>query len=107
VKIRNEKMNLDKILGYMLLFFGLSIILFSIISAFSTFTGSKKPPELFRLEKSSQTISIGGIEIPGMELIPVEYLNLTGNLMFYFLLMWLLISAGGKIASIGVGMIKK
>lgn len=100
-------MNPDKIFGYILLLFGLGIILFSIVSAFSTFTGSKKPPELFRLEKSSQTVSIGGIEIPGMEIIPMEYLNLGGNLMFYFLLMWLLISAGGKIAFIGVGMIKK
>jgi hypothetical protein len=100
-------MNPDKIIGYVLLLLGLGIILFSIFSAFSTFTGSKEPPELFRLEKSTQPISLGGVEIPGMELIPVEYFNISGNLMFHFLLMWLLICGGGRIASIGVSMIKK
>lgn len=101
------KMNPEKIIGYILLFIGLGIILFSIVSAFSVFTGSKRPPELFKLEKSSQPVSVGGVEIPSMEIIPVDYLNLSGNLMFYLLFMWLLISAGGKIASIGVSMIKE
>ena len=100
-------MNHDKIIGYILLFIGLCIILFAIVSAFSVFTGSKKPPELFKIKKSSEPVSIGGIEIPGMEIIPVDYLNLSGNLLFYLLFMWLLLSAGGKIASIGVNMTKE
>ncbi|MEA3255577.1 MAG: hypothetical protein U9Q22_07055 [Candidatus Altiarchaeota archaeon] len=101
-------MNCDRIVGYLLLFLGLSIILASVITAFSTFTGSKKPPDIFKLEKSTQPISIpGGMQIPNMEIVPTGYFNLSGNLMACFLLTWLLISAGGKIASIGVSMIKK
>ena len=100
-------MNFDRIIGYVLLLLGLGIIMFSIFSAFSTFTGSKEPPKLLNIKKSSQPISFGGMEIPNMEVIPVEYFNTSGNFMFHFLMMWLLISAGGKISGIGVSMIKK
>lgn len=101
-------MNFNRILGYMLLSLGLSIILLSMISAFSVFTGSKNPPELFKLEKSSQPISLpGGMQIPDMEIIPPGYFNLSGNLMACFLLTWLLMCGGGRVAAIGVSMIKQ
>ncbi|MBN2250656.1 MAG: hypothetical protein JW724_01095 [Candidatus Altiarchaeota archaeon] len=100
-------MNPEKTIGYVLLLIGLGIISFSIFSAFAIFGGEKSPPELFKLEKSEKPLTIAGIEIPGLELVPAEYLNLSGNLMFFLLFMWLLISAGGRISSIGVSMIKK
>ncbi len=98
-------MNSEKTVGYLLLVTGLGIIIFSIFSASQIFSGSKSPPALFHIEKSTQPITIGGMQIPGLEFIPIDYLNLSGNLTFFLLFMWLLLSAGGRIASIGIGMI--
>jgi hypothetical protein len=98
-------MNSEKVVGYLLIVVGLGIIFFALFTASQIFSGSKSPPALFRMEKSSKPISIGGVEMPGLEFIPIEYLNLSGNLTFFLLFMWLLLSAGGRVASIGVGMI--
>jgi len=98
-------MDTERLIGYVLLSFGLGIIFFSIFSALPVFSGTKSPPQIFRLEKSTKPLSIGGMEIPGLELIPVDYLNLSGNLMFFILFLWFLVTAGGKIAAIGVSML--
>ena len=98
-------MDSDKAVGYILLLIGLGIIFFAIFSAFSVFNGSKTPPQLFNIVKSSEPITVGGMQIPGMEFIPTAYLNQSGNLTFFMLFMFFLLSAGGRIASIGISML--
>ncbi len=98
-------MDSDKAIGYILLIIGLVIISFAIFSALSVFNGSKAPPQLLNVVKSSDPITVGGMQIPGMEIIPTAYLNQSGNLTFFMLFMFFLVSAGGRISSIGISMI--
>jgi len=93
-------MDPDKTIGYALLFIGLGTILFAIFSSFSVFNG-RSPPQVLNTEKSTESFTINGQELPGMELIPTDYLDQSGNLMFFMLFMFFLVSAGGKISSIG------
>lgn len=92
-------------MGYALVLAGLGIIFFAIFSTFSVYNGSKAPPQLLKIEKSTDPLTIGGMEIPGMELIPTAYLNQSGNLTFFMLFMFFLLSAGGRIASVGISML--
>jgi hypothetical protein len=98
-------MDPDKTIGYALLMIGLGIIFFAIFSSFSVFNG-KTPPQIFNIEQSAKPITMNGQEFPSMELIPSGYLNQSGNLTFFMLFMFFLVSAGGKISSIGVSMIQ-
>jgi hypothetical protein len=97
-------MESEKTIGYALLMIGLGIIFFSIFSSFSIFNG-KTPPRIFNIQQSTKPITMNGQELPSMELIPSEYLNQSGNLTFFMLFMFFLVSAGGKISSIGVSMV--
>lgn len=91
-------------MGYALILAGLGIVFFAIFSTFSVFNGSKTPPQLLRIEKSSDPITVSGMQI-GMDLIPTEYFNQTGNYTFFMLFMFFLLSAGGRISSLGVSML--
>jgi hypothetical protein len=97
-------MDSDKTIGYALLMLGLGIIFFAIFSSFSVFNG-KVPPKIFNIQQSTKPITMNGQELSSMELVPSEYLNQSGNLTFFMLFMFFLVSAGGKICSIGVSMI--
>lgn len=98
-------MDSDKTIGYALLFLGIGIIFFSIFSSFSVFNG-RSPPQIFNLEKENAGPTVvNGQEISSMEFIPLDYLNQSGNLTFFMLFMFFLVSAGGKISSIGVSMV--
>ena len=97
-------MESDKTIGYGLLLLGLGIIFFAIFSSFSVFNG-KTPPQIFNVEPSTKPVTVSGQEMPNMELIPTDYLNQSGNLTFFMLFMFFLVSAGGKISSIGVSML--
>ncbi len=97
-------METDKRLGYALLIVGLGIIFFAMFSSFSVFNG-KAPPHIFTIQKSTESVTVKGQEIASMEIIPTEYLNQSGDLTFFMLFMFFLVSAGGKISSIGVSMI--
>ena len=97
-------MDSDKRIAYGLLVLGLGIIFFAIFSSFSVFNG-KTPPHLFNIQRTSEQITVKGQEIPSMEVIPTEYLNQSGDLTFFMLFMFFLVSAGGKISGIGVNML--
>ena len=97
-------MDSDKTIGYALLMIGLGIIFFAIFSAFSVFNG-KTPPQIINIQHSTKPITMNGQELPSMEIIPTEYLNQSGNITFFILFMFFLVSAGGKISSIGVSML--
>jgi hypothetical protein len=97
-------MDSDKTIGYALLMIGLGIIFFSIFSSFSIFNG-KTPPQIFNIESSTKPVIVNGQELPSMELVPADYLNQSGNLTFFMLFMFFLVSAGGKISSIGVSIL--
>jgi hypothetical protein len=83
-------------------------MLTSLIMVFYVFTGAMKPPALFKIQKqNTETTSIAGIIMPSIEVLPPEYLNLSGNLSFYMAFMFFIAYVGGKISNIGVSMTKE
>jgi hypothetical protein len=100
-------MESEKALGYVLLFLGVAMMLSSLLMVFGVFTGATKPPALFNIQKQNNAATtIAGINLPSIEVLPVEYLNLSGNLSFYLAFMFFVAYMGGKISNIGVSMTK-
>lgn len=92
----------EKIIGYALLILGVILLLFSIFEMFNVFYGNAAPPKLFELQDVS--LSLGGVG--SASLISGEQLSQLPNLLCWFILMGFLLLAGGKIASLGVNMVK-
>lgn len=101
------KVNYDKVIGYVLLVAGLCLIIYSAHLAYSTFTGAKSPPEIFELKDVPSVVPTDQTQMPEVNVFPPSFLNQMGNLSVYSLLIMLLMMAGGKIADLGIKMIKK
>ena len=93
----------DKIIGYALLTLGVILLLFSIFEMVDVYTGNAAPPNLFNMSDVSLPTDQSGTTIT---LIHGAQLSQLPNLFFWFILMGFLLFAGGKIASLGVSMIK-
>ena len=97
------KMKDEKIVGYVLLAIGVILIFFSIYQMMNVFTGASPPPSLF---------SFSDIYFPGPEgrntlMISGKELNKLAAMAFWYLLMFFIMWAGGKIASLGVNLIRE
>lgn len=124
----NKKINFEKTIGYVLLLAGLTMIFMAVFLIFNVLTGKTKPPSV--VSYSLPPIELGGLnsqlQIPeGLQLpegfqlpeatptsagkfqIPNELINDSINTGFYFLLMSFIVSAGYKVAGIGVKLIKE
>jgi hypothetical protein len=98
------KMKDEKIVGYVLLAVGLVLIFFSIFQMVQVFGGANPPPNLFNfsdirfpLPEQDEMVTV----MSGEELSKIADLSMWYLLMFF--VMW----AGGKIASLGVNLIKE
>jgi|WetSurMetagenome_2_1015567.scaffolds.fasta_scaffold159101_3 hypothetical protein len=96
--LRNEK-----IVGYALLFLGITLLLFSIFEMFNVYYGNATAPKLFELQDISLSM---GQSSTGVSLIQGTQLSQIADLLCWFLLMGFVLFGGGKIASLGVNMIK-
>jgi hypothetical protein len=92
----------EKIIGYALLLLGVILLLFSIVEMVTVYYGYAPPPKLFNL----QDISLPGDNGSNISLIQGTQASQLPNLFFWFLLMGFVLLAGGKIASLGISMIK-
>jgi len=99
-------MDYEKRSGYALLASGLFLILVSLLAAFLVFSGAISPPRLFAIQKPEGTISIAGIELPAMDIVPVDYMNQSANLTFFLLFMFFAASVGGRISMLGIALLK-
>ncbi len=111
-----------KILGYILLSIGISIIIYSGVSVYLVFTGSFEPFELFRfagisldpakflggdISSPNQAILQGQeIGIQKTELIPSEMLNQPTNIIAHVVLMGFMAMVGFRLASIGAMLVR-
>ncbi len=93
----------EKIIGYILLTLGVILLLFSIFEMINVYTGNASPPNLFNLSDISLPTGQGGTNV---SVIQGAQLSQLPNLFFWFILMGFVLFAGGKIASLGVSMIK-
>jgi len=98
------KMKDEKIVGYVLLAIGVAMIFFSVYLMVQVFTGASPPPNLFNFsdisfsmpEQAEETLLISG-----------EELNKLAAMVFWYMLMFFIMWSGGKIASLGVNMIRE
>jgi len=98
------KMKDEKIVGYVLLAIGIAMIFFSVYQMVQVFTGASPPPNLFNF--SDIRLTMPG-ETESSLLISGEELNKLAAMVFWYMLMFFIMYAGGKIASLGVNMIRE
>ena len=113
----NVKKDIDqKIVGYALLIVGLCIMGYSIFSVFSVFGGGNVPFEILVSETgdADQNLSQGDIDIANMSISDIN-LNLEQvitplypmfNLTIWLAIAFFLVIAGGRVASLGIKMLK-
>jgi len=94
------KLNLKngRTVGYVLLAVGLIVIFFSVFEMIFVFTGSSAPPKLFNFSDIS---SNGTLVISGQDM------NKAAGMAVWFVLMAFIMWAGGKIASLGVNLLRE
>jgi hypothetical protein len=98
------KMKDEKIVGYILLAIGIAMIFLSVYLMVQVFTGASLPPNLFNF--SDIHLTMPG-ETESSLLISGEELNKLVAMVFWYLLMFFIMYAGGKIASLGVNLIRE
>lgn len=102
-------MNINKVVGYILLTIGLLLIILPLWQTYNIFTGKAVPAQVFvkpiTLQANQQ---VGAYDIQGqiqnalIKTLPIDFIDNTLNLSAWLLLMWIFIYGGGKIAEIGV-----
>ena len=106
-------MEANKILGYVLLLIGLLLIILPLWQTYNIFTGKAVASQVFirpTVLKVNQNVGVldiqGQIQNALIRVIPIDFVDNTLNLVTWLALMWILIYGGGKIADIGVKMLK-
>jgi hypothetical protein len=92
----------DKIIGYILLALGIVLLFFSVYEMMDVYTGHSTPPQLISLSDISLSIQDGNATV-----IEGAQLSQLPNLLFWFILNGFILLAGGKIAQVGVNMVKE
>jgi hypothetical protein len=92
----------EKTIGYVLLGIGVMFLIFSIVEMLMVYSGIAPPPNLITLSDITTTATDGS----NVTLIGGAQLSQLPNLFFWFVLMFFVLFAGGKIASLGVNMVK-
>jgi len=103
----------NKIIGYILLIIGVLLIAGPLWQTYNIFTGKTQPAQIFAKPVSltaDKNIAVtdiqGQLQNAVAKAIPIDSINNTLNLASWLLFMWILIYGGGKIADIGVKLIK-
>lgn len=106
-------MNINKILGYVLLGIGLLLIVLPLFQTYNIFTAKSLPPELFSAPKmqASQANNPADIQQQLLEkallaVMPVGSINKSLNLASWVLLTWALMLGGSKLAGLGIKLAK-
>ena len=107
-------METNKTIGYVLLLIGVLLIALPLWQTYNIFTGKAMPAQVFTKpialqvdEKASPLDIPKQIQNALIKVIPIDFVDNTLNLGTWLFLMWILIYGGGKVADIGVKMIKE
>ena len=98
-----QKQNKEKIIGYAIFFVGLCIMGFSIISMISVFISGNAPINIF--PQTTNTIQSGNNSSQN-EQIGLTPLFPMFNIITWFVMAFIIQVAGGRIASLGIKMLK-
>ncbi|MFC1663577.1 hypothetical protein ACFL0A_00375 [Patescibacteria group bacterium] len=115
----SNTINFRKIFGWILLFLGIAVIIYSLYSSFNIFTGKTAVPELFKMTEQETSLSQKGEtqDLQGqMEkmigeqlkgILPVDFISKLFNLIAWSIIAGILIFGGFQIANIGVKLTKE
>ena len=98
-RIKNEK-----VVGYALLTVGVTMIFVSVYLMFNVFTGARSPPVLVHFSDISLP-SLGQTE--SIPIVTGQELDKMVAMGFWYILMFFIMWAGGKLGSLGVSLIKE
>lgn len=93
----------EKVIGYSLLAVGVLVIVLTAVNVFFVFTGRMQPIQLFNLPAMTFSLAPGTKPV---ELMTADAINQTSNLAINLFLMGFLASAGQKLASLGVQLVR-
>ena len=110
----------EKIVGYLLISFGVMAIIYAVLNIFSVFSGKTKPVQIFNFSGISFDASqLLPQDLPSeasqlvrpestqkAEIIPANIINDSSNIFAHLLLMGFLASAGSKVALIGAMLVR-
>ena len=106
-------MNWNKIIGYILIIVGLLLIVLPLWQTYNIFTGNAIPAEVFKKPASLDVdLNVSTFDVQGqmqnalIKILPIDFINNTLNLMTWMILLWVLIYGGGKLADVGIKMIR-
>lgn len=103
-------METEKIIGNVLLGVGLILIIISFYSMYDVFMGTAKPPLVLKMESIAiSPPSVSGAETPPtkIEVVSGSELSKIINIALWYVFMFFVLSAGTKIAGLGVKLIKE
>jgi hypothetical protein len=97
-----------KAVGYGLLIAGLIMIIYSVFSMYSVYTGATPAPPVITMNSVSISLPTGpGIPPVQTELISGSDSSKLVNMGIWYALMFFVVSAGGRIGSLGVQLIRE
>jgi len=112
-------MKTNRAIGFTLLFLGVGIILFSLVSSYLIFTGYNNPPELFLASQGAQGQEFSAGSAQDLQeqlpllisqqlqgLLPEDAVSQALNLFVWSMIGGLLVFGGTMIAGIGVKLVK-
>lgn len=97
----------EKVVGYILLAVGVAMIFLSVYLMFNVFTGASAAPSLFNFSDISFSIPQPEGTSETVQIISGQDMNRMVAMGFWYLLMFFVLYAGGKIASLGVNLIRE
>ncbi|MEI7424614.1 MAG: hypothetical protein WCK10_00640 [Candidatus Staskawiczbacteria bacterium] len=106
-------METNKIIGYVLLTIGVLLVVSPLWQTYNIFTGHATPPQVFikpialQIDQQASPLDIQKqIQNALIKVVPIDFINNTLNLASWLLLGFILMYGGGKIAEIGVKLVK-
>jgi len=97
----------EGIIGYGLLGVGLIFIFLAAYNVYTVFTGVSAPPEVFNLESISLNANNNAGGTNSVELVSGKTASKFMDMSVWYILMFFMVQAGGKIASLGIQMVKE
>jgi len=98
----------EKIFGYVLFSLGLICILFALYSMYNVFTNTANPPEIFKMQ--SLSFSVSSVAANQSTLIKITLdseLRKIVDVFLYYLFMTFIVMVGSKISSLGIQFVKE
>lgn len=91
---------MHKILGYLLLFTGMAMIFFAATGMYKTFVQRQPVLNVVKLDTLTANTQYGQVQIPS------QGINTLANVGLFTVLMLFMVSAGAKVANVGVNLLK-